>query len=234
MSNDTYNYLTLLDNKIIIGNTIEDIWRDAIWCCVRNGYDYRIERGSYEGDKIRRQLDSLMIKVLTPWKRPLSVRLPESIPFSIVTEDYIEEYFMSKILSDEKSDNEDYTYGQFIMKQLDDVIGMLQNTKNTNQAVIEIGNGASIYFKDPPCLKLIDFKVINNKLNLITYWRSWDLINGLPVNLGGMQLLKEYVLANVRDLEDGELICYSSGGHIYDHNFDLVNMLNVDKIKNNS
>ena len=223
------SYLTLLDNKIIIGNTIEDVWRDAMWCCVRNGYDYRIEKGSYEG-QIRRQLDNVMIKILNPGTRPLAVRTPENLPFSVVTEDYIEEYFMEKILSDKKSKNEDYTYGQYIVEQIDKVIGILLNYKNTNHAVIEIGNGNSIDFDDPPCLKLIDFKVVNNKLNMHLYFRSWSVVEGLPVNLGGLQLLKEYILTYL-GIDDGEIIAYSSGLHIYDHHFDIVNMLNVDKIE---
>lgn len=62
------------------------------------------------------------------------------------------------------------------------------------------------------------------------FFRSWDLFTGLPENLGGMQLFKEYaqsiLLDSDMDISDGEIIAYSSGLHIYEQYYSLVKLLN--------
>jgi thymidylate synthase len=63
------------------------------------------------------------------------------------------------------------------------------------------------------------------------FFRSWDLFTGLPENLGGLQLLKEYVLAQLEfQVQDGPIVAFSDGLHLYEMYFNLVNVLNVDKI----
>ncbi len=225
------------ENNIIIANTINDAWRDAMWCCVRNGHDYIINEGSYQG-QIRKQLDYVVIKILKPYTRPLAVQTPENMTFNPTSEEKIEQYFYEYLL-DNKSTNENqqYTYAEYVQKQLNKAIAKLTTSRgNTNQAVITIGNEDSINLEHPPCLKVIDFKIINNKLNMNVYMRSWDSVIGMPENLGGLQLLKEYVLNILQqyiNVTDGELICYSSGLHIYEMYFSIVSQLCVDKIQVN-
>lgn len=216
----------------IEGKTINDVWRDAMWCCVRNGYSYKIKQGSYIG-QIRKQLPYIVIRIVEPWIRPLAVKIPEGLGFSSPTsEEKIHNYFANYLMSDIVPPNTQYTYGQYITSQIDRVINKLINSNgNTNQATITIGDKKSIYLEDPACLKIIDFKVVDGKLNMNVYFRSWDLFAGLPENIGGLQILKEYILSFLNGFEDGEVIAYSSGVHIYEMYFDLVNMLNVDKIQ---
>jgi len=85
--------------------------------------------------------------------------------------------------------------------------------------------------KQPPCLRVIDMRIRYGKLHFFVYFRSWDLIAGLPENLGGIQLLKEwcldYINAELSDrgkplLQDGEIIAMSKGLHIYDHFWDMA------------
>ena len=223
----------VFENNIIEGKTIEDVWRDATWCCVRNGYNYKIEKGSYEGQQ-RRQLEYVVVKIIEPWERPLAVTTPEGsgIP-SPTSEESINEYFISYIMGDEVAEGEDYSYGEFITKQIDKIIEILNESNgHSNQATISIGVPSSVYQNDPPCLRCISFKKVNDKLNMTVYFRSWDCYSGMPENLGGLQLLKEYVLANLNfDVDDGEIIAFSDGLHIYEQYFSLVNSLCVDKIK---
>ncbi len=218
--------------NIIQSKNIEDAWRNTMWCCIRNGYDYQIEQGSYVG-QTRRQLDHLIIIIDEPYTKPLAVRVPEELGFSApTTEEKIHNYFANYLMSDAIPANTQYTYGQFITSQIDQVVNKLRNSNgNTNQATITIGNEKAIYLEDPPCLRVIDFKVVNGKLNMSVYFRSWDIVNGLPENLGGMQLLKEYVLTFLDGIEDGKIIAYSNGAHIYEMYFPLVNQLNIDKIE---
>ncbi|MEW5920117.1 MAG: thymidylate synthase [Bacillota bacterium] len=223
----------IFQHNYIEGRTIEDVWRDAMWCCIRSGYAYRVEVGSYAG-QIRKQLDYVVIRVLEPNIRPLSVRTPEACGFAAPTsEDKIWKYFSEYIIGTEKSPNEDYTYGQFIAPQIPRAVALLNDSSgNTNQACIQIGDAHSIYLNDPPCLRVITFKVVNGMLQLSVFFRSWDLFAGLPENLGGLQLLKEYILAQLSfEVQDGPIVAYSDGLHIYEQYFPLVNVLNIDKIE---
>lgn len=222
----------LFEHNVVQGKTIEDGWRDIMWCCVRNGYDYPVKGGSYVG-QIRRQLDYAVVRILEPWTRPLAVRTPEGcgIP-SPTSEDKIEQYFMHYIMGAEKSQQEDYTYGQYIVPQVEKAVALLnQAGGNTNQAAITVGEPGSILQNDPPCLRVVTFKVVEGKLQMGLFFRSWDLFAGLPENLGGLQLLKEYVLTYLEfPVEDGPIVAFSDGLHIYEQYFSLVNVLNVDKI----
>lgn len=228
-----YNYKTdtIFPYNVIVGNTIENVWRDTLWCCARNGYNYQVNKGSYKG-QTRRQLENAMIIINEPYTRPLAPRMPEASELPPpTTEEDIENYFMYYILDGEKKDN-DYLYADYIKTQLPDVVSYLRYSKGgTNQAVITVGNDLSIQTDNPPCLKIIDFKVVDNRLDMHVYFRSNDLYPAFPCNLGGLQLLKEYLLTLLNyQFEDGKIYYYSSGLHLYDFCFDLVNQLNVDKI----
>ncbi len=222
----------IFEHNYIEGRTIEDVWRDAMWCCIRNGYAYRVEVGSYEG-QLRKQLDYAVLRVMEPWTTPLAVRMPEGTGFPPPTsKEKIDTYFARYIMGSEKSEGEDYTYGQFIGPNMPRVIELLnQANGNTNQATINIGGAEMVNLINPPCLRFVSFKVVNGFLQLSVFFRSWDLFAGLPENLGGLQLLKEYVLAQLTfPVEDGPIVAYSDGLHIYEQYFPLVNALNIDQV----
>lgn len=209
--------------------TIEQAWRMSLWYCARYGYSYKVEKGSYEG-QIRKQLNHLTVVIEEPYIRPLAVSLPENrgIP-APTSEEKIQAYFFEYLATDTKGEKEDYTYGQYIAPQLPEVINLLNRSGGaTNQACIGIGDQESVKLADPPCLRVVDFKVVEGKLNLSLFFRSWDIFVGFPENLGGLQLLKEYILSHLEfPVEDGPIIAYSSGAHIYEQYFPLVNLLNV-------
>jgi len=219
------------ENNFVVARTIEDAWRDSMWLCVRNGYNYKIEQGSYVG-QIRKQLPYVTIRITEPWTTPLAVRMPEGCGIPPVTsEENIYEYFYRFIIDKEKDTNE-YTYGNYIVPQLPEVIEKLNDSNgNTNQACIQIGSMSSVIAENPPCLRIIDFKVAYGKLNMSLFFRSWDNYAGMPQNLGGLELLKQYVHSWLKfPVENGEIVAYSSGLHLYEMYFPLVNQLNVDKI----
>lgn len=128
--------------------------------------------------------------------------------------------------------------------QLDVIVEMLKTTPLTNQAVIEIALPDDVVHckgkdgkLDPPCLRLIDFKVIPtvmtneqgvpiddclaNVLTVSVYFRSWDLWAGFPSNLGGLELLKQYVAAEA-GLVNGPMYAYSAGLHIYGYQEEIA------------
>jgi len=215
---------------MLTAHNIDQAWRDSIVYCVKHGLDYKIKGGSYVG-QIRKQLPIYVCEITHPWTRPLAPIVPPGIP-APTTEQGIEDYFVRYIMSGEKAENEVYTYGSYIHLQLPRIIQLLNDSKgNTNQATIAVGDISTTFLDDPPCLRSICFKVYEGRLNLYCYFRSWDLVAGFPENLGGLQLLKEYLLDQLNfDIRDGKIFAMSSGVHIYEHFFDLVNLLNVEKI----
>ena len=216
---------------IVIGKDLNDAWRNTMWECVKHGYNYTVKKGSYEG-QIRKQLQHLMIIVEEPYKRPFKFYTPPTIP-EPTDEAKIHQYFYDYLITDTKCDHEDYTYGEMISLQINDVIQILNDSQgHTNQACMNIGGVDNIKMDDPPCLRVVDFKVVEGKLNVNVFFRSWDLFTGLPENLGGIQLLKEYVSLHLNfPHEDGKLIAYSSGAHLYEMYFPIVNALNTTQIE---
>ncbi|MBA7658174.1 Thymidylate synthase [subsurface metagenome] len=121
-----------------------------------------------------------------------------------------------------KAEGEQYTYGQYLEKQIAEVIRMYKEDGfNTNQAFMSVGNEQSIYLSDPPCLRGIDTRIRDGRLHFFVYFRSWDLWAGFPSNLAAIQLLKEYMSSEI-GVDDGELIASSKGLHLYEYAWDLA------------
>ena len=200
--------------------TIDGAWRQALQMCYREGYRYEIEKGSYEGET-RIQLPAVAIEIRTPYVRPLTPYIPPHLP-PVTSEEKIENYFKEYLIGVGLKENEQYTYGSWIVPQLERVISnLIESHGNTNQAAISIGDSEAVTLDDPPCLRVISFKCVPvgktlMKLNVSVFFRSWDLVAGFPQNLGGIQLLKEYVLGFISDFcVDGAMFAYSDGLHIY-------------------
>ena len=68
-----------------------------------------------------------------------------------------------------------------------------------------------------------DTRIRDKSLNFAVYFRSWDLWNGFPANLGAIQLLKEYMAESI-GVEDGEIIAASKGLHRYDYIWELAKL----------
>ena len=217
------------------GVRIDDVWREVMSLCVKKGYDFVVKGGSYVG-QIRKQLPSVCLVIKEPGKRPLSPIMPPGLP-PPTTDEKIEKYFMEYLMEDILRENEQYIYGTFIKPQLPKIIDILLISKgNSNQACISVGDRESVNLLDPPCLRVVSFKVVEGRLNMTVFFRSWDLFAGLPENLGGLQMLKEYVLVHLQDklqIIDGDIIAYSDGLHLYEQYFDLVNVLNINKVEVN-
>lgn len=198
---------------------LEEAWRLTCKEVMVNGKDYQVERGSYVGQQ-RRQLLHLMLMVRRPGDRPLAPLVPPG-ENAVTNEEAIQRYFTDYLMCSTLAENEQYTYGNRIDQYLEHVARMLTKTPHTNQAVIEISRPEDILLNDPPCLRVLDWKVIDDTLWLSSYWRSWDVHGALPVNLGGLQLLNE-MMAEWVGLWPGPQVAYSSGAHIYEHAWEWV------------
>jgi len=227
---------------------LPDAWFQCVYEIMDKGYKYLIDHGSYVGQK-RLEFDYVTIHIKYPAVRPLIPEIPPSLGIpNPVAEGYIEQY-LPYLMTPEKQPNEDYTYGERLagwsylvamdgnsrrddvkntewrtVNQIEEVIKMYK-TKGygTNQAAMSVSIPSDIVLGDPPCLRHVDTRIRYGKLHFMVYFRSWDLWNGFPANLAALQLLKEYMAAEI-GVEDGEIIAASKGLHLYDYIWELAQL----------
>lgn len=223
---------------------LDDAWFQCLNAILENGHVYTISRGSYEGQK-RLEFDFVTVRVKNPAHQIIPL-IPEGMNIPVPTDmDYIQGY-LSYLLTGTKTATEDYTYGERLVdpkvkvdddtdskmqkelslkvNQVKEVINIYKTKGHgTNQAIMEIGMPSDIKLVDPPCLRLIDTRIRYGKLHFILYFRSWDLWGGFPSNLGGLQLVKEYMAGEI-GVEDGEIIALSKGLHLYEYSWELAKM----------
>jgi thymidylate synthase len=204
---------------IIEARDLSEAWFLCLGRTLEEGIEYRIERGSYSGQR-RKELGLAVVQVSYPGSRPLIPDVPQGVP-PPSTMDYVESY-LPYLMAAHRREGEQYTYGQYLEKQIAEVIRMYrEDGHNTNQAFMAVGDAQSIYLDDPPCLRMIDTRIRDGRLKFIVYFRSWDLWAGFPSNLAAMQLLKEYMASEI-GVEDGEMLAMSKGLHLYEYSWDLA------------
>jgi thymidylate synthase len=196
---------------------------EAWFLCLRRilveGHEYKIERGSYAGQQ-RKELDFVIVHISCPGSRPLTPDVPQGVP-PPTTMNYIESY-LPYLMTAHRAEGEQYTYGQYLEKQIAEIIRMYkEDGYNTNQAFMAVGDSQSIFLSDPPCLRAIDTRIHDQQLNFVLYFRSWDLWAGFPSNLAAIQLLKEYMAGEI-GVNDGEIIAMSKGMHLYEYSWELA------------
>ncbi len=208
-----------LNITLINARDLTEAWFLALRKVLTEGRQYKIERGSYTGQH-RKELDYVVVHIEHPESRPLVPTVPPGIP-SPSTMDYVESY-LPYLMTSHKAEGEQYTYGQFLEKQIADVIRMYKTDGfNTNQAFMAVGDAKSVSLSDPPCLRSIDTRIKDNKLHFMVYFRSWDLWAGFPSNLAAIQLLKEYMASEI-GVGDGEIVASSKGLHLYEYSWELA------------
>jgi len=222
---------------------LDDAWFRCLSEILDRGHVYKIDRGSYAGQR-RLEFDFVTIRVKNPSHQIIPI-MPEGMGIPAPTSmDYIKQY-LSYLLTSEKTNTEDYTYGERLMgpkarleqvvdgkkiikempldcNQVEEVIKIYKSQGfGTNQAVMEIGMPSDIKLEDPPCLRLIDTRIRYGKLHFFLYFRSWDLWGGFPSNLGGLELVKQYMAEEI-GVENGEIVAASKGLHLYEYAWDLA------------
>lgn len=205
--------------EVIEARDLSEAWFRCLCKTLTDGHEYKIDRGSYAGQQ-RKELDLVVIQIKFPGARPLVPDVPQGVP-PPSTMDYIEEY-LPYLMTAHRKEGEQYTYGQYLETQIAEVIKIYkEDGYNTNQAFMAVGDAQSIFLSDPPCLRAIDTRIRDNKLNFVVYFRSWDLWAGFPSNLAAIQLLKEYMASEI-GVDDGEIIAMSKGLHLYEYVWELA------------
>jgi len=163
-----------LELEFIEARDLPDAWFQAVYRILEKGREYVIDRGSYKGQK-RLELDYVTIHVKYPGTRPLIPDIPPSLGIpNPVSEEYVYEY-LPYLMCSKKKEGEEYTYGYYLEKQIEEVIRMYkEDGYNTNQAYMTVGEPDCIYMKDPPCLRGIDTRIKDGKLHFFVYFRCID------------------------------------------------------------
>ncbi|MBI2854860.1 MAG: thymidylate synthase [Chloroflexi bacterium] len=208
---------------------LPEAWFLAIKNVMLHGREYVIDKGSFESRK-RKELEFAAIHISHPGRRPLVPDVPEGVP-APTTEAYLQEYVLY-LMTDQPQPGEDYTYGQDLAPQMDEVIRLYKKWgTGTNRLCMSVGSKDSLFQyrreeetgqqASSQCLRLVDTRISDGALHFIIYFRSWDLWGGFPSNLGGLQLMKEYMAGQI-GVEDGEIVALSKGLHLYDYTWDLA------------
>ncbi|MFC1674703.1 thymidylate synthase [Candidatus Omnitrophota bacterium] len=222
---------------------LDDAWFQALNCILDKGHVYTITKGSYEGQR-RLEFDFVVVRVRKPSHQIIPI-IPEGMSIPAPTDmDYIQGY-LGYLITGAKTETEDYTYGERLVdpkvkakvevggkemvkemplqvNQIEEIIKIYKEKgPGTNQAIMEIGMPSDIKLTDPPCLRLIDTRIRYGKLHFILYFRSWDLWGGFPSNMGGLQLVKQYIAEEI-GVGDGEIVAVSKGLHLYEYSWELA------------
>ena len=166
---------------------------------------------------------------------------------------YVQGYALEYLWCGEKKD-ETYTYGsrlnnpygdtRFPINQIEEAIKRYVEEQNDRQVTMVIRLPEDIMKFDkqgkksePPCLSLIDTEILNGKMHLTCYFRSWDAYAGLPANIAGLQLFNEAFVSEINNrgnlnLQTGKLVFHSKNCHIYQRQYKLVEELLSPKTSN--
>lgn len=204
---------------------------EAWFLCIKElfewGHEYKIDKSS-SGQIKRLEFDFVTVRIRFPGIRPLVPDVPPGMGFPPpASTEYIERDYLSYLITSDKKEGEDYTYGQDLEEQIERVIKYYQqHGHNLNHCYMAVGDKNTLKLYEKPggtsqCLRGIDTRIRYGKLHLFPYFRSWDLWGGFPANLAAMQLMKEYMAASI-GVEDGEIVACSKGLHLYDYSWELA------------
>ena len=108
--------------------------------------------------------------------------------------------------------------------QLQDLIHTLKTNPDSRRMLVSAWNvGELDSMALPPCHFAFQCYVANGKLSLKWYQRSVDVFLGLAFNIASYAILT-HMLAQLADLEVGELIFNGGDTHIYLNHIDQVNL----------
>jgi thymidylate synthase len=175
---------------------------------------------------------NVTIEILRPENRPL---VSDKAPCDMK---YVQWYALAYLWCGEGKQDEIYTYGSRLREPVDQVEAAIRRYVEEQQdrqvtMVIRLPedisktrlNGKEKH--EPPCLSLIDTEILEGKLHMTCYFRSWDAYAGLPANIAGIQVFNEAFVSEINsrgnlNLETGKLIFHSKNCHVYQRQYKLV------------
>ncbi len=207
-----------------------DAWFQALSHIWNEGDVFKVGFGSEETETKKLNIS---IEITRPDNRPL---VSEKAPCDIK---YVQGYALEYLWCGEKQDEETYTYGSRLnnpINQIEEAVERYAQEQRDRQVtmVIRLPDDIKKYVgskkHEPPCLSLIDTEILEGKMHLTCYFRSWDAYAGLPANIAGLQMFNEAFVKEINsrgnlELETGKLIFHSKNCHIYQRQYKLVEEL---------
>lgn len=111
--------------------------------------------------------------------------------------------------------------------QWENLVDLLKKDAGSRRAVLDLYNskeGLTLNAIDVPCTCSLQFLVRNNRVNLVVYMRSNDIIWGLPYDFFFFSFLQELLAVELR-LEVGLYTHIAGSLHLYDHHFLMANKI---------
>ena len=114
--------------------------------------------------------------------------------------------------------NSNYGYQWERSSQLDNVIEMLRDDKDTRQACVSIYDGKEIsdYNFDTPCTYAIQFTIVNNRLDMCVTMRSNDLWYGFCNDQYQFSKLQEMISKKLK-IDTGVYYHFAHNMHLYNN-----------------
>ena len=221
--------------------TLEQAWLGVMAEIMSVGREYRKDGGSRAG-MLRKALDFMSVEISHPETRPL-VPLAKPGLISPCTEADAEAYLSKYLYNTEyPAEHESYTYAQYLTPAVHATARhYAQAGFYVQQAVMPVGMPDDVQrYVEPhdtdsvsiPCLRLIDTRIIKvdgiDQLHYYIYFRAWNHFGAFPLNMAGIQLLKEIHCTIIEQesgkaVEPGPTVAMSKDCHVNDIEFDAAN-----------
>jgi thymidylate synthase len=119
-----------------------------------------------------------------------------------------------------ESDESDERAASVEIDQLAQIVEEIRQNPDSRRLIVSAWNvGELAEMKLPPCHLLYQFNVQEDRLHCAMTMRSCDVFLGLPFNIASYALLT-MMMAQVTDLEPGELVLSLGDTHVYQNHFE--------------
>jgi thymidylate synthase len=209
---------------MISEETAMEVWKKALTYILEEGEDF-ID----QNNRMSKQALNLTMEI----KRPdIKITEPIELLNSFKTWKYPKlDEIANIMLSSKLSLDYAYSYGprlfnyQGVKNQIDDyIIPLLRKNPNTRRAIAVLWDPSSdtdMIKSEVPGLIYLDFKIVNNKLNMTGTIRSNDIFFGWPANIYQLFVMQNYVRKKL-DVDIGSLTVFSVSAHIFKEEFEII------------
>ena len=229
-----------LPQFLVQGDVIPEVWEKALELLWTEGCTSLKESYRFDVKQDRIKECSMRMVIKHPLKEPrFHLEWGRPVDFDEYSDDVIlgkKDRLIGETL--------DYTYHDRIfnykpsaansaINQIDYIVEKLLKTPYSNRAQAVTW----MTWKDehpevgPPCLQIIWCKVVNNKLEMHTFWRSRDAYSAAPMNMWALTNLQK-IIADKVSVEVGQYVDTSESFHVYAENFQRVqSVVNLAKTR---
>ncbi len=141
------------------------------------------------------------------------------------------------LLSGEKPDDVEYTYGYRLFShgiagnQIERMIEYLSKRPYSRRAISIVIDPRSDFDSEyPPCIGVVQGIISGDYYNHTVYIRSNDMFRGWPVNMYGQYMLAKYIVEKINkrtgtDYKLGTVTTHSFSAHLYQHDWKIAKNL---------